>query len=390
MSESALEEFLAIVQRDLAAESVRVVDADGEPPADDVSLRCDLPGGRRLVAVFAGPPADVEARRRRLEMLVSAFGDTLFTDGRARVTRPPPARSLQEELAALAQRAGAVEVVVIDEFSPVVWGSADQLEDPASRLASLVPELRASPSNDETPVPGSAKPALYAVHTDDLAAAAQYGLASAQGLRIDPGAQRLVPRAVCAHHHLLPISRTGDRLVVAMADPRDADAIRDVILVTGLQVEPVYAGASMAAFFRHLDDDDGDTRTYEEVMAAIPAADRAAREPAASAAGADWARTILTRRAIAEVRELPETDGLHKGAQLRHTVSAGDFGYVARSFASIYIVIVIFDGTFDELLAKRALAHAMPTIERLVAALPPLDPPPHMGGVAALRPRRRR
>lgn len=379
MNESPLEEFLAIVQRDLAAASVQVFDAGAEPPADDVSLRADLPGGRRLVASFDASPFDVEARRRRLAMLVSAFSDILDAESPGRTPRPPPARSLQEELAALTQRTGALEAVIIDAFSPVVWGSAGPLDDHAARVTALLP------------LGQGGRPALHAVDADDLAAAARYGLASAQGLRIDPAAQRLVPRAVCAHHHLVPIGRTGDRLVVAMADPHDADAIHDLVLLTGLEIEPVYAGESMSAFLRHLDDEDGDTRTHADVMASIAAEDRAAREPLARRAREEWARSILTRRAIAEVRELPETEALHKGAQLRSTVATGDFGYVARSFASIYIVIVVFGGPFDELLAKRALAHAMPTIERLVAALPPLDPPPRMGGVAALRaPRRRR
>jgi hypothetical protein len=391
VSDSPFEEFLAIVQRDLAADSVRVVDADEEPPADERSLRCDLPDGRRLVATFAEPPDDVEARRRRLDMLVAAFTDTLVDDGRSRSVRPPPARSLQEELAALAQRSGALEVVVIDAFSPVVWGSAGELDDHAGRVAEIMAELR-TPTPPPVGVGGvpPARPALHAVDADDLAAAARYGLASAQGLRINPDAQRLVPRAVCARHHLLPIAHNGAKLVVAMADPSDAGAVHDLVLLTGLQIEPAYAGESMAAFFRHLGDED-DARTYEDVMAAIPAETRAAREPIARRARDEWARAMLTRRAIAEVRELPEADGLHKGALLRSTVAAGDFGYVARSFASIYIVILVFGGPFDELLTKRALAHALPTIERLVAALPPLDPPPRMGGVAALRaPRRRR
>lgn len=47
------------------------------------------------------------------------------------------------------------------------------------------------------------------------------------------------------------------------------------------------------------------------------------------------------------MRELPEADGLHKGAQLRSTVAAGDFGYVARSFASIYVVILIMPVTTE-------------------------------------------
>lgn len=376
MSANSLEEFLAIVQRDLGADDVRVLEDDGVPEERPGSLSCELPGGRHLVAAFDAPPADLEARRRRLEMLVSAFTDLLVADGRARAARPQPACSLQEELAALAQRANAAEVVIIDAFSPVVWGSSAELPDLSARFAEVARDLRGG---------------LHEVLPDDIAAAAQYGMSSAQGLRVDPAAMRLIPRAVCARRRLIPIGRTGDRLVIAMADPRDADAIHDVVLLTGLEVDPVYAGESMAAFLRHLDDDGDDGQGYDEVMAAIPAEDRAAREPAARAAREAWGRGVLARRAMSAVRALPEIDGLNKGGQLRATVATPDFGYIARSFSAIYVAILVFDAPFDELLAKRGLTHSMPTIERLVAALPPLEPPPKMGGVVAMRaPRRRR
>lgn len=375
MSEHNLEEFLSIVRRDLGAAEVHVLDAAEEPPADDRSLRCDVPGGRRLIASFAAPVGDAEARRRRLEMLVSAFVD-LLDEGRARTPRPPPARSLQEELAALAQRTGAVEVLIIDAFSPVVWGSVTTIDDHAARFAEVARDLRG---------------ALHEVRPEEVLAAAQYGLASAQGLRVDPVAMRLVPQVVCAQHRLVPVARAGDTLVVAMADPRDADAIRDLILLTGLTIEPVFAGESMAMFLRHLSDE-GEARTsFEEVMAAIPAEVRAARAARAEEERERWARAVLARRAIAAVRALPDLDALNRGGQLRATVAADDFGYVARSFSAIYVAILVFGAPFDELTAKRALSHAMSTIERLVAALPPLDPPPHLGGVVAMRaPRRRR
>jgi hypothetical protein len=145
----------------------------------------------------------------------------------------------------------------------------------------------------------------------------------------------------------------------------------------------------MAAFFKHLDDG-GDTRTYDEVMAAIPADVRAARGERARAARDAWARTMRARRAMAEVRAFPEMGTLHKGGHLRHMVSEPGFGFTARSFAAIYVLILIFDRPFEELLVKRAMAQALPVIERLVAALPPLEPPPPTAGVAAMRVRRRR
>ncbi len=383
MTERSLEEFLSVVARALGAESAYVVDAADEPPADDVTIRGDLPGARRLIARLAAPPPDASALQRRLEMLAETFADLFPREVRHRPSRPPPSRSLREELAALVQRAGASDAVIIDAHSPVIWGSAGDSPDvPANTVVEELHEgdlLR-------TPKPPAT---LHSVGPEDIAAAVQYGLASAQGVRVDPGTIGVIPRAVCARHRILPIARDGGRLVIAMAEPRNADAVHDVVLTTGLDVEPVFAGESMAAFFRHLDDG-GDTRTYDEVMAAIPPETRAAREGRALRARDAWARTMRARRAIADVRALPEMLSLHKGGHLRHMVSEPDFGCWARSFAAIYVVILIFEGPFDELLVKRAVTQALPTIERLVAALPPLDPEPPTAGVAALRGRRRR
>jgi hypothetical protein len=67
------------------------------------------------------------------------------------------------------------------------------------------------------------------------------------------------------------------------------------------------------------------------------------------------------------------------------------FGFVARSFGGIYVLLVIYEAPFDELRAERAIAERLPRIERLVMALPPLDPrPAPNAGVMALRRGRRR
>jgi hypothetical protein len=56
---------------------------------------------------------------------------------------------------------------------------------------------------------------------------------------------------------------------------------------------------------------------------------------------------------------------------------------IARPFAAPYIVALVFDGPLSEPTALGALLHAMPMIERLVLALPPVDPPP--GGAKIMR-----
>lgn len=99
----------------------------------------------------------------------------------------------------------------------------------------------------------------------------------------------------------------------------------------------------------------------------------------------------LARSAIASVRAHPTLALLHRGEHLHETVRNESFGYVARSFATIYVLILVFPGPFDELGAERAATRALPIIERLVIALPPDDSPgTQSGAVVALRPRRRR
>lgn len=95
-----------------------------------------------------------------------------------------------------------------------------------------------------------------------------------------------------------------------------------------------------------------------------------------------------TTRAVDAIRALPELHSLHRGGHLHQTFTEPDFAWLAKSFAGIYVVILVFDRPFEELRAERALAISLPIIERLVTALPPLDPQP-VAGVAAIRRRRR-
>jgi type IV pilus assembly protein PilB len=50
-----------------------------------------------------------------------------------------------------------------------------------------------------------------------------------------------VSREVCEKHRIIPVSRSGASLVVAMADPTNLHAIDDIKFLTGLNVEPVVA-----------------------------------------------------------------------------------------------------------------------------------------------------
>jgi hypothetical protein len=98
---------------------------------------------------------------------------------------------------------------------------------------------------------------------------------------------------------------------------------------------------------------------------------------------------VASRRALNVVRGLSELAELRKGKHLRLTERTGDTPFVAHSFAGIYVLVVVFGAPFDELRAERAIFEALPRIERLVLALPPLDPAPIKGVMALRRPRRR-
>jgi len=58
---------------------------------------------------------------------------------------------------------------------------------------------------------------------------------------IDPEVAKLVSQEVCDRHKIVPVSRAGSSLIVAMADPSNLHAIDDIKFLTGYNVEPVVA-----------------------------------------------------------------------------------------------------------------------------------------------------
>lgn len=92
---------------------------------------------------------------------------------------------------------------------------------------------------------------------------------------------------------------------------------------------------------------------------------------------------VLTSRAIARVRR-PGTEDAPASGHFREVVHEDELGYLARSFSGIYVLLLVFKNTYSELHAEAALLHALPVIERLVFALPPIEPPPKGGQVVKL------
>ncbi|MDB5216484.1 MAG: hypothetical protein JWO86_4411 [Myxococcaceae bacterium] len=321
------ERFLTLAQRELSADDVRLLAPGESPPAAENVVVARLADGQHVVASFASPPKDVEALKRRLAMLASTFADALAAPTSERMkSRPPVVISLHEELKALAVRAQAHDVVVIDGDSPVVWGCASISSSPRARNEMLLRDVsdRELSAHDEPSAPAG----LHAVPSSDDSGPLQDPTAPTGVLRMAP-----------------PPAESAPMLVDAVEALRDR--LHDSLHDEGHDHEP---GA------------------HDE-----------AEEPE------------ITRRAIGLIRALPSLDLLHKGRHLRH-VSRDESYYLVLSFSSIYLLCMVFDGDFDELRAERAAQESLPRIERLVLALPPLDPDPQpMGGVVALRrPRARR
>ena len=82
---------------------------------------------------------------------------------------------------------------------------------------------------------------------------------------IDQEVIKLVGREVCEKHRIIPVSRSGSSLIVAMSDPTNLNAIDDIKFLTGYNVEPVVASESsvQAAIDRYYNAGP----SYEEVMA---------------------------------------------------------------------------------------------------------------------------
>lgn len=243
----------ALLRRDLGAADLRVVAGD-PAPGGDAHLSAALPRGRTLLVELADPGVDREALQRRLEVLVTSFRELLEDAAGDEAPQASVAERLHVELREIAAAAGAVDALVIDAQSDVVWGAAE---------------------SDDTE-----------------------------------------PHVVRPPAEVIPLDRSG-RGTAPPPPPRTA-----------------------------------------------------------------------AERAIDRVRAEPVLPALARGlATLALHDRDGDPPLIARSFAQIYVLVLVFDAPFDDLRGERAIQGRLGLIERLVLALPPIDPTP-LAGARAVRRRR--
>ena len=84
---------------------------------------------------------------------------------------------------------------------------------------------------------------------------------------IDGDVIKLVAKEVCEKHRIIPVSRSGQSLIVAMSDPTNLNAIDDIKFLSGYNVEPVVASETsiQAAIERYFNVGP----SYEEVMLSL-------------------------------------------------------------------------------------------------------------------------
>jgi type IV pilus assembly protein PilB len=82
---------------------------------------------------------------------------------------------------------------------------------------------------------------------------------------IDADIVKLVSKEQCEKHRVVPVSRTGNSLIVAMADPTNLHAIDDLKFLTSYNIEPVIA--SEAAIVATIEKYYNAGPSYDEVMA---------------------------------------------------------------------------------------------------------------------------
>ena len=87
--------------------------------------------------------------------------------------------------------------------------------------------------------------------------------------------------------------------------------------------------------------------------------------------------------AIERAREAIDESGSTAGMYV--TEHAENRGALLRGLGGAYVVALLFAGGFAEPRAHGAVEHARGRLEKLIARLPPVDPPPKGGNVVRLR-----
>src|SRR5207253_6461087 len=107
----------------------------------------------------------------------------------------------------------------------------------------------------------------------------QYGVPSINLAQfdIDPGVVKLIPPDTAHKYQIVPLSRSGATLTIAMTDPTNVFAMDDIKFMTGYNVEPVVAS---------------ETAVIDAIQRYYPAAKAGAAKPGSGKGAATAASTV--------------------------------------------------------------------------------------------------
>ncbi len=174
--------------------------------------------------------------------------------------------------------------------------------------------------------------------------------------------------------------------LVGVARPKPAEALHEELrgLATAASaIDAVVIDATSSVTWGAADAADAAPRIHREPAEVIHL-DKAVRRISSKLGHGPRS---ATDKVVAKLRVLEAMQALPRGGALSITARDATPPFTARSFATIYVLVLVFDAPFDELRVERAQKARLGTIERLVLALPPLEPSP-AGGAKAVRSRR--
>jgi len=166
---------------------------------------------------------------------------------------------------------------------------------------------------------------LGLVSDEDITAvlSRQYGVPSInlKYYEVDPSVIKLVPQETAIRYQIVPLSRVGSTLTIAMTDPTNVFAMDDIKFMTGFNVEPVVASES--AISEAIHKFYGDAESVEEldkVMKDLTASEADALELTGEEAEMDLAslEKAAEEAPIIKLVNLILTDAVKRGASDIH------------------------------------------------------------------------
>ncbi len=162
--------------------------------------------------------------------------------------------------------------------------------------------------------------------TDDEVTAVlsrQYGVPSInlKYYEVDPQVVKLIPQDTAVRYQIVPLSRVGSTLTIAMTDPTNVFAMDDVKFMTGFNVEPVVASESaIGEAIQKFYGEAAAVQELDKVMKDLAAEDAAEVELQAEEAEMDLAslEKAAEDAPVVKLVNLILTDSLKRGASDIH------------------------------------------------------------------------